>query len=148
MILNHDGSRGSEIALIQDGDLLMPALLAGRCIQRNQVIVRGLHVQIVVPHSHTTIPDVSSAFGLPEVMPPFVAIAGVHRPGIVRHGEIQSAVHFENRALDRPILDRNISWTFAADNQSWCFTAGASSVFASWGWVIRALTHLRRPSER
>ena len=95
----------------------MPALLAGLGVERDQVIVGRLHVQVVVPHAEAAIADVRAALGLPEVVPQLAAVARVHRPGVVRHGEVQRAVHLQHRALDGAAAGRDIARTFAADDQ-------------------------------
>ena len=97
VIPDHDGRRRREIALRQIGDLLVPALLAGLRVERDQVIVRRLHEQVVVPHAQAAIADVGAALGLPEVVPQLAAVARIHRPGVVRHGEVQRAIDLRAR---------------------------------------------------
>ena len=75
--------RRRKILLVKTGDFLMPALLSGAGIQADQVIVRRLHVKPVAPHADPAIADVCAALGLPEEVPQFAAIEGVHRPGVI-----------------------------------------------------------------
>src|SRR5689334_22313547 len=94
----------------------MPALLTGFGVKRDEIIVRRLHEQIVVPHAEAAIPDVRTTFGLPEVMPEFVAVAGVYCPGVVGHCEVERAIYFEHRRFDRATLNVDIALALASDN--------------------------------
>ena len=117
VIPDHDGRRSREVALLQVGNRLVPALLAGLGIERDQVVVGRLHEQVAVPHRHAAIADVRAALGLPEVVPEFAPVDRVDRPGVIRHGDVQHAVHLEHRPLDRAAARWNVARPFAAHDQ-------------------------------
>src|SRR6266436_1527304 len=60
VVADHYRRHGREILLVEVGDFLMPALLTRPRIETHQIIVGGLHVKPVAPHSKTAIPDMSS----------------------------------------------------------------------------------------
>ena len=63
--------------------------------------------------------DVGAALGLPEVVPELAAVARVDRPGVVRRGDVERAVHRQHRRLDRDRgADREVAGAFAADDES------------------------------
>ena len=126
----------------------MPALLARFGVERDQVIVRRLHVEIVIPHSETAVADMGPALGLPEVMPKLMAIAGINRPTIVWHGDVQSSVYLEHRPLHRATASRDISRTFASDDHAWLFIAALLGSRSRRNCRIpRACRQLRHPSQ-
>ena len=118
VIADHDRRHGGEILLVEIGDLLVPALLAGPRVERDQVIVRRFHVQPVALHAEAAIADVRAALGLPEVVPEVVAVARVDRPGVVGRGEVEDAVDLQNRRADVGVAaaDRRVARAFAADD--------------------------------
>src|SRR5271168_4345112 len=118
MITDHNRRNGREVLLIKVGDDLMPTLLARFRIERHQVVVRGLEVEPIAIHPHAAVPDVGTAFGLPEIVPEHRAVAGVHSPGVVRHGYIQDAVYLQDSARDAPgAAYRNRLINFTADDR-------------------------------
>src|SRR5262249_28207030 len=83
---NDDRRHGGEILLIEAQDFLVPALFPSASIERDQVIIGCEKEQVISPHSHTAIADVRATSRLPEVMPEFVPVACVQRPGVVWGG--------------------------------------------------------------
>ena len=59
----------------------------------------------------------SAAFGFPKEVPQLVPIARVYGPGIVRHGEVQNAIHLEHGGLDGAATDINVTRSLASSNQ-------------------------------
>src|SRR5262249_48193194 len=146
VIPDDDRGRRGEISLGEIGDGLVPALLAGAGIQRDQVIVRRLHEEIVVPHGEPAVADVRAAPGLPVVVPELAAVARVHRPRVVRHGEVEGSVDREDGGLDRAAADRDIAWAFAADDYVSGRSAASTSAAAR-SLASRARGDARRPGE-
>src|SRR5689334_3251325 len=109
MVTGDDRRRSGKISLINIGDHLVPALFAGFGIERNQVVVWGFHVEIVVPHGHPAVADMCAAFGLPEVMPEHAPVVCIDSPGIVGHGDVKRTAYFEDRGLDGASADRNVA---------------------------------------
>ncbi len=144
MIADHHRGGSREVALRQVGDLLMPALLAGPGVERDQVIVRRFHVEVVVPHAHTAVADVGAPFGLPEIMPELAAVYGIHRPGVVRHGDVQDAVDFQRGGLDGAAAGRDIARTFAAGDDA---AAPAAAAEAAASGVAHAGGQAGRPGQ-
>src|SRR5580704_16696755 len=97
----------------------MPTLFACLSVQGDEVIIGRLHVEVVMPHPETTIADMGPAPGLPVVMPELMSVAGIDRPAIIRHGDIQNSIYLQRRPLDRTAADENISRTFTADDHGW-----------------------------
>ena len=95
------GRRRREILLVEIGDLDEPAFFAGFRVERDQVVVRCLEEQRVVPDGRTAIADVRGAARLPEVVPDFAAVERVERPHVVGGGDVQNAADLQNGALDR-----------------------------------------------
>ena len=111
------GRRRRKILQAEVGNDLVPALLAGLGLERDQIVVGRLHVEIVVPHPEAAIADVRSASRLPVVVPPFVPIARIERPGIVGGRDVDRAVHDERGSLDRvPAAADELAGSLAADN--------------------------------
>ena len=96
MIPHDDRSHRREVLQVEVGDHLVPLLFACARIETNQIIVRGFHVEQVVPHAQATVPDVRTAFRFPKVMPDLVTIARIYRPCIIGHGEVEYAIDFEH----------------------------------------------------
>ncbi len=133
VVADDDGRHGGEVLLIEVGDFLMPALLAGARVEADQIVVRRFHVQPVAPHAQAAVADVRAALGFPEVVPQFVAVASIDRPGVVRGGEVENAVDFEDRAANiggcgrlRPCrgLRRRRWWEHAAEAAASTAAAG------------------------
>ena len=93
------GAAVEKYCCFEAGDDFVPALLAGLGVERDQIIVRRLHVQPVAVHPQAAVADVRAAPGFPEVMPQLGAVARVDRPGIIRRRNIQNAVDLKNGAL-------------------------------------------------
>ena len=81
-------------------DRLVPAFLAGLRVERHEVVVRRLHVEVVVPDAEAAVGDVRAAARLPVVVPELAAVARVDRPGVVGRRDVQRAIHHQRRALD------------------------------------------------
>ena len=73
-----------EILLLEIGDFDVPALLAGARIERDQIVVGRLEVEVVVPHADAAAADVRTAARFPEVVPDLMAVARVDGPRVVR----------------------------------------------------------------
>src|SRR5207245_1126801 len=115
-----------------------------------QVIVGRLHVEVVVPHGEAAIADVRAAARLPEVVPELAAVAGVDRPGIVGHGEVEGAVDLEHGGFDGAAAGREIAGAFAAgdDGRPTSAESAAAAATPTAAGVTRTGSHARRPSER
>ena len=100
VVADDERRRGREVLLVEVGDGLVPALVAGLRVERHQVVVGRRHVEIAVPHAEAAIGDVRAAAGLPEVVPQLAAVARVDRPGVVGRRDVERAVHHQRRALD------------------------------------------------
>ena len=139
------GAGVGEILEAEIGDVLVPALLARPGVERHQVVVGRLHVEIVVPHPEAAIGDVRAAPGLPVVMPHLAPVARVHRPGVVRHREVERAVDDEHRALDgATAAGDEVASAFAADD----YRAAATSTTAETSRTSRPLVQFGHPGER
>ena len=57
----------------------MPAFLPGARIERDEIVVRRLEVQVVVPDRRAAITDVRAALGLPVVAPELAAVVSIDR---------------------------------------------------------------------
>ena len=73
-----------EILLLEIGDFDVPALLAGARIERDQIVVGRLEVEVVVPHADAAAADMRAAARFPEVVPDLMAVARVDGPRVVR----------------------------------------------------------------
>ncbi len=69
-------------------------------VEADQIIVRRLHVEPVVPHAQAAVADVRAALGLPDVVPQLAAVARIHGPGVIGRGEIENAVDFQDRGAN------------------------------------------------
>src|ERR1039457_6402624 len=116
MIPDYDRGRCGEISLSEIGNRFVPAFLAGLGIERDEIIVRRLHEQVAVPHSEAAIADMSAALGVPEVVPQFAAVASIHGPGIVGHGEVENPIHLERGGFDAAASHINVARSLAADD--------------------------------
>src|SRR5712691_13269663 len=89
----------------------------------------------------------SAAPGLPEVVPEFAAVARVHRPRVVRHCEIESAIHFEHGGLDGASATGDVAGALAPDNDiSSAAAAAAPSTEAA--RITGARGHAAHPGQR
>src|SRR6185437_11415741 len=98
----------------------MPTLFPCLRIERDQIVIRCLEEEPVVIHAHTTIPDVSSALRVPEVMPEHAAGEGIYGPCVVGRGHIEGAVHLKDYADDARAVkaaDLNSFFRFATDDR-------------------------------
>ena len=66
-------------------------------VERDEVVVGRLEVQVVVPHRHAAAADVRAALRLPEVVPELAAVARVDRPDVVGRGDVEHAVDLQDR---------------------------------------------------
>ena len=98
--------RRQEVLLAERHDFLVPPLLAGPGVERDEVVVRRDEVEVVAPHRDATIADVRPALGFPEVVPQLVAVVRVERPHVVGRRHIQHAVDHQHGALHTRIADR------------------------------------------
>ena len=104
VVLDHERRGRAEIFLLHVGDLggfqrIFPVL----GVERNQIAIRRLEVQPVAIHAEAAIADVDAALGVPVEAPELASAAGVHRPGVIGDREVQNAVDFERRSLDRDV---------------------------------------------
>ena len=106
VVVDDDRRHRREVLLIEVGDLDVPAFLAGARVERHEVVVGRLEEQGVVPHRRAATADVRAALRLPEVLPELAAVARVHRPDVVGRGDVEDAVHLEDRALDGGVRRR------------------------------------------
>ena len=110
---------GREILALHVGDLVMPALLAGRHVERHEVVVRRQEVQPVVEDADAAVADVVAAARLPRVVPDVAAGARVDRVDVIGHREIQRAVDHQRRRLDlRRAAGRRRVRPFPADDRA------------------------------
>ena len=84
------GAGVEKYCCVEIGDLDVPAFLAGFRVERDEVVVRRLEEQVVVPDRRAAIADVRRAARLPEVVPDFAAVERVERPHVVRGGDVQN----------------------------------------------------------
>ena len=127
VVAGDDRRHRREVLLVERGDFLVPALLAGFRFEGDEVVVRRLHVEVVLPHPEAAVRDVGAASRFPEVVPELAAVAGVERPGVVRRGHIQRVVDEQRRAFDRSVgRDRKVSLAFAADDHAAAAAAAAA----------------------
>ena len=94
------GAGVEKYLLIEIGDLDVPAFLSGLRVERDQIVVRSLEEQIVLPDPDAAVADMCRTPRLPEVVPDFAAVERVERPHIVGGRHIQSAAHLQNGAFD------------------------------------------------
>ena len=100
-VIADDDRRGrGEILQVEIGDVFVPDFLAGLGVQANQNIVGRFHVETVVPHAEPAIADVGAAARLPDVVPDFVAVARIHRPGVVGSRDVNDAVDLQRGTFD------------------------------------------------
>ena len=99
VVVDDDGRHRREVLFVEVGNLDVPALLAGAGIERHEIVVRRLEIEIVAPHRRAAIADVRAAPGLPVGPPEHPAVARVHRPHVVGRGHVQDVVHLQDRAL-------------------------------------------------
>ena len=142
---------GREVLLVEIGDFDVPALLAGPRIERDQVVVRRLEVEIVVPHPHAAAADVGASLRLPVVVPELAAVARVDRPRIVRRRDVEHAADLQDRSLDVGVAaSRELAAAFTADDHRRRAaepTASAAESAAATG-IPRTGGELRHPCER
>src|SRR6185312_10822342 len=96
VIADNDRGHGGKVLFVEARNLLFPALLAGLGVQADQVIVMDLQIEIVVPHAHAAVAGVGAATGLPVVVPEDRAVARIDRPGVIRRGHINHAIHHQD----------------------------------------------------
>ena len=106
VVADHDRRRGREVLALHAGDFLVPALLARRRVERDEVVVGREEIQPVAVHADAAVADVDAAPGPPEVVPQLAAGARVDRPDVVGRGEVQDAVHQQRRRLDGQAAER------------------------------------------
>ena len=140
VVAGDDRRHRREVLLVERGDFLVPALLAGFRFEGDEVVVRRLHVEVVLPHPEAAIRDVGAASRFPEVVPELAAVAGVERPGVVRSGHVERVVDEQRRAFDRSVgRNRKVSLAFAADDHA----AAAAAAEAPPGPSISLTVHAR-----
>src|SRR6185295_454263 len=86
VVSDHDRRGGAEVLLPDVGNFLVPAFLAGPCIERDQVAVGRLEEQVVAVDADAAIADVNAAARAPEVVPELPAGAGVDSVGVIGRG--------------------------------------------------------------
>ena len=148
VVADHDGRRRREVLRLEAGDHLVPPLLAGFGLETDQIIVRRLHVQIVVPHAEAAVADVRPATCFPVVVPQLASIARVHGPRVVGRREIEDAVHLQNRRADARAAAADLAGSFAADDHRRSSPANAAESAASATHVAGTGRHLADPCQR
>src|SRR4030095_14039681 len=119
VVIDDDRRRRQEILLVEVGDFLVPALLAGACVERDEVVVRRDEEKVVAPHGSTAIADVRGTARPPEEPPQQVTILRIERPDIVGRCHIQNAVDREYGALHGGRADELIVADAALDDCWW-----------------------------
>ena len=118
VIPDHHRRRRREILLREARDLLVPPLAARARVERHEVVVGRLHVEIGVPEGEPAVADVRAALRLPEVVPDLVAVLRVDRPRVIGRRDVQHAVHGENRPLHaQRVGDDDVARALAADRE-------------------------------
>ena len=97
--------RRIEVAAII-GLLLIPAFLARRRVERDQVLIGRVEEQVVPPHAETAVADRRTAEASPVVVPYLTARPRVERIGVVRGRQVEHAVDEQRRGLDVRGRDR------------------------------------------
>ena len=116
VVADHHRRHGREILVGQFRDLHVPALVPRAGIQRDQVVIRGLEEQRVVPQRGSSACDMCAAPGLPEVVPQLRPGAGIERPGIVRGRHVQHPGNLQHRAFHRGSRDGEVPLALAPDD--------------------------------
>ena len=98
-----DGRGRAEVLLPDVGNLLVPALLAGGRVERDEVAVRRFEKERVAVHADAAVADMDAAASTPEVMPDGPAGARIDGVCVVGGREIQHAVDHQRRRLDRHV---------------------------------------------
>ena len=88
-----------QYPFVDIGDLDVPADFAVLGVQRNEVGIRSSEVQPALVHGNAAMSDVEALVGRIGVMPDLMSGARIHRPDVVRHGEVQNAVDQKRRGL-------------------------------------------------
>ena len=101
LLADDDRRARREVLALDVGDLVVPALLARRRVERDEVVVGRQEEDPVAVHADAAIADVDAAARLPEVVPDLAAGARVDGPHVIGRREIQHAVDHQRRRLDR-----------------------------------------------
>ena len=112
------GRVGREVLALHVRDLVVPALLAGRHVERDEVVVGRQEVQPVAEYAHATVADVVATARFPRVVPDLPPGPHVQRIDVIGHREVQDAVQHQRRRLDgrRGAARRRRLRPFAADD--------------------------------
>ena len=100
VIAHHQRRHGRPISLFDIAHHHIPADFAVLFLERNQVRVGSGKVEPLFVHRDPTMPKVHTCVWLVCVAPNLVAGAGVDRPYVSRHGEIQHAVDQQRGGLN------------------------------------------------
>ena len=100
MVADHQRRHRRPVSFLVVRNLHDPAHHSILRIERNQVRIGRQKKQISVVHPYAAMPNVQPLIWRIGVMPDLVAGARVHRPNMIRHGEVQDAIHYQRRRLD------------------------------------------------
>src|SRR3954451_22230166 len=103
----------------------MPALFAGRCFQRNDVVVGSFEVKPIAIHGHPPIPNMVAALRLPEVMPDFSSRDCVDCIRVVGVRDVDDSVDHKRRRLDVAATIHDDGWC-GYRSSSWRCTLAAN----------------------
>ena len=106
MIPDHHRRHRHPIALLRIRDHHIPAHRSIFRIQTNQVRIRRCVEQPFFIHRNAAVPNVEALIRRIPVMPQLVPRARIHCPNIVRHRDVQNAVHHQRRTLQLAALAR------------------------------------------
>ncbi len=128
---DHRRRRG-EILLVEARDFDVPALLARPGVERHEVIVGRLEIEVVVPHAGTAVADVRPAARLPVVPPQLVSVDAIERPDVVRCRHVEHTADLEDRPLDAGRAPgRELVAAFAADDNRRARSAASETAEAA-----------------
>ena len=131
VIADDHWSGGGEVLFVKARELDVPALLARPRIERHQVVVGRLEVEIVLPQAGAAVADVRAAARLPVIAPQLVPVGGVERPDVVGRGHVEHVVDLEDRALHaRRAGGREFVAAFAADDHRGAAATAATAAAA------------------
>ena len=120
LLADDDRRVGREVLALHAGDFLVPALLAGRRVEGDEIVVGRQEVQPLLVDADAAVADVIAAARFPEVVPDLTSRARIDGPHMIGRRQIQHSVDEQRRRLDgrrRPAAGSRFR-PFAADDRA------------------------------